>query len=70
MKMLRITKGVTPFFHTHSHIQPNVFISLTAVSALKYEIPMFQELIKCLFDDPFVSYYVNALFFKMNRCFM
>ncbi len=38
---------------------------------LEYETPMYQELIICLFDNPFpISYYVNALFFKINRCFL
>ncbi len=27
---------------------------------------MFQELIICLFDNPFISYYANALFFVFS----
>ncbi len=40
------------------------------MSALKYETPMFQEFITCLFDITLFPLwvYVNALFFKVN-CF-
>ncbi len=41
------------------------------MSTVKYERPMFQEFIKCLFDNSLFPMwvYVNALFFKMNCYF-
>ncbi len=54
MKMLTITKGVTSeYFHTHTAMIDFLHFALTA---LKYETPMFQEFRTHLFDNCFISY--------------
>ncbi len=72
-----ISKGVTSeYFHTHTDFIIYFIFFKIAVTALKYETPMFQEfrtqnwthayLITVLF---LIWVYVYALFFKINSFF-
>ncbi len=75
MKMVKITKGVTSDFYFF-HTLPNTYLTdffhklQFYECSLKYETPMFQEFITCLFDNSLfpIWVYVNSLFFNIN-CF-
>ncbi len=57
MQMLRITKRVIFFLHTLPHTDVvNGFFSEIALTALKYETPMFQKFITCFSDMSYIAY--------------
>ncbi len=69
MKMLRITKGVTSVFHSLPYTDLIGFFHKLQC-ALKYETPIFQEFIICLFDNLFpIWVYINALFLRLTFFF-
>ncbi len=58
--------SILDFFMRYSKMRIKRWMETQPVTALKYEINMFQKFITCLFDNSYISYmglYIYALFF-------